>query len=354
MTAAEHPGGAPRIRHAARPDRARCRCRRLVCVGTPSFRSPCTASFCPVNACDSTPPSPMRSPAKACANRMFRVRRRSPTTGRQRGISRAPCDAWMNAGLAAEACTRSPKLGAALRRALELWDRVPGVTVQALLDRADLHARAAAALEGIAPSRSVEHVLARRALADQAAEPTRAGLLYVQLGDYSVLADDDQAAFAAYEEAVRLVPPEPLSAARSTVLAELGRCCFYMNRQAEGCFAVRRGCACRQGGGCTQGRGPGAHPVGVAPWPTAGRSSSSLAKPASRPRSVCRHRRFLRRQPSDDEDGERARVRRQVRGSRCGRVRGRSPRGPQRAHRPVRFERHSLGREGAAAPWSLE
>ena len=66
--------------------------------------------------------------------------------------------------------------------------------------------RAAFHAEGPAPSRSVAYIQEAIGLVDAATDPTRAGLLYERLGQYSRVALDAATALVAYQEAVRLVP----------------------------------------------------------------------------------------------------------------------------------------------------
>jgi DNA-binding CsgD family transcriptional regulator/tetratricopeptide (TPR) repeat protein len=132
-------------------------------------------------------------------------------------------DAWIAAGVAAEAIFAFAEARANFERALDLWDQVPDADTRAQLDRVDLLMRAALLAEGPAPARAVAYIRAAIALVDPATDPTRAGLLYERLGLYSTTVADMEVSLAAHREAVRLVPAEPPSAARSWVLAGLGR-----------------------------------------------------------------------------------------------------------------------------------
>ena len=142
-------------------------------------------------------------------------------------------DAWIMAGIAAEAIYASAEAREDFERALELWDQVPDAAARAPLDRVDLLMRAAFHAEGPAPSRSVAYIREAIGLVDTAIDPTRAGLLHERLGQYSLFALDQASALAAYQEAVRLVPAEPLSAARSLVLSGLGRLYASTDRPVE-------------------------------------------------------------------------------------------------------------------------
>ena len=132
-------------------------------------------------------------------------------------------DAWMRAGIAAEAIYAYADARASFDRALELWDQVPDASSRAPLDRVELLVRAARAAEGPDPAGAVAYCRRAIALVDPVTHPTRAGLLYERLGYYSWIVPDSAGSLAAYQEAVRLVPAQPPSAARSWVLSGLGR-----------------------------------------------------------------------------------------------------------------------------------
>jgi DNA-binding CsgD family transcriptional regulator/tetratricopeptide (TPR) repeat protein len=119
-------------------------------------------------------------------------------------------------------------------RALDLWARVPQAAELASIDRATLleHAAEAAQLVDQHP-RAAELVRAALAAVDSAGDPVRAGLLHERLGRYLWMTLDD-AALAAYEEAVRLVPAEPPSAERARVLAAYAQVLYLLGQGAEG------------------------------------------------------------------------------------------------------------------------
>jgi DNA-binding SARP family transcriptional activator/pimeloyl-ACP methyl ester carboxylesterase len=120
-----------------------------------------------------------------------------------------------------------------LERALQLWAQVPDAAERVGLDLADLASWAAecALLIGAAP-RAVE--LGERAI-DVVGEgdPARAGLLHARLGRYLLLGARRDAALAAFERAVELVPPQPPSAERAEVLAALGNAQMLTLRHHE-------------------------------------------------------------------------------------------------------------------------
>ena len=142
-------------------------------------------------------------------------------------------DAWIRAGIAAEAIYASAEAREDFEHALELWDEIPDAAARAPLDRIELLVRAAFHAEGPAPSRSVAYIREAIGLVDATTDPTRAGLLHERLGQYGSGTLDNATTLAAYQDAVRLVPSEPPSATRSWVLSGLGR--FYVgnNRPAE-------------------------------------------------------------------------------------------------------------------------
>ncbi len=142
-------------------------------------------------------------------------------------------DAWIGAGIGAEAIYAFAEARANFEHALELWDQVPDAAERAPLDRVDLLMRAAFHAEGPAPIRSVACIREAIRLVDPVTEPTRAGLLHERLGQYSWLTMDTATSFASYQEAVRLVPAEPPSAARSWVLSGLARYYVETDRPAE-------------------------------------------------------------------------------------------------------------------------
>ena len=153
---------------------------------------------------------------------------------------------WAAAGHAAEALVASVEAArhaeavfglaeahAHLERALALWPAVPGAAGLAGLDLAGLCAWSArlASHVGAAP-RAVE--LARRAIELVGTEdPHRAALLQVGLGEYLFEIGSNDAALAALERAVELVPAEPPSAERAYALGSLAGGLMVAWRYAE-------------------------------------------------------------------------------------------------------------------------
>src|SRR4029077_20437365 len=91
-------------------------------------------------------------------------------------------DAWIVAGLAAEAIYAFAEARANFDRALDLWDQVPDADERAPIDRIDLLQRIALLSEGAAPARSVAYVQTAIAIADPSSDPVRVGLLHERLG----------------------------------------------------------------------------------------------------------------------------------------------------------------------------
>jgi DNA-binding CsgD family transcriptional regulator/tetratricopeptide (TPR) repeat protein len=141
---------------------------------------------------------------------------------------------WAAAGRNAEALSASVEAAAQaeavfglaealshLERALAVWPTVPDAAQLTGLQEAELCARAAGLADqvGNAP-RAVE--LVRRAIGLVGADDLhRAGLLHVGLGEYLYGTGADEAALAALERAVELVPAEPPSSQRAYVLGSL-------------------------------------------------------------------------------------------------------------------------------------
>ena len=129
--------------------------------------------------------------------------------------------ASVRAAREAEAVFGLAEAVAHLERALTLWDAVPDAAELAGLDLAELcNWTAELASEVGAAQRAVE--LGRRALELVGAEePHRAALLHVRLGEYLYATGSNDAALAALERAVELVPSEPPSPERAYSLGSL-------------------------------------------------------------------------------------------------------------------------------------
>ncbi|HET8950295.1 MAG TPA: AAA family ATPase [Solirubrobacteraceae bacterium] len=138
------------------------------------------------------------------------------------------------AGLASKRVLAFSEAQRHFERALELWDRVPDAEQRAGLDRAEVlrHAAAAAANAGEA-ARSL--ALSRKAIAeiDAQADPLRAAFLYERLGHYLRWAGETEEGFAAYMQAMELLPDGD-SAQRARLLEYRARGLALRGRFEEG------------------------------------------------------------------------------------------------------------------------
>jgi DNA-binding CsgD family transcriptional regulator/tetratricopeptide (TPR) repeat protein len=160
--------------------------------------------------------------------------------------------ASVEAARQAEAVFGLAEAHAHLERALALWPAVPGAAGLAGLDLAGLCAWTAGLASHVgASSRAVE--LARRAIGLVGADdPRRAALLHVDLGEYLYQVGHDDAALAALERAVELVPAKPPSAERAFAVASLAGGMMVAWRHAESlpigeqALALARGVGARE------------------------------------------------------------------------------------------------------------
>jgi DNA-binding CsgD family transcriptional regulator/tetratricopeptide (TPR) repeat protein len=141
------------------------------------------------------------------------------------------------------------------QRALDLWDRVSGAAELVPFDRVTLQERAAEAASLILDQqRAVELVRAALAGVDRQRDPARAGLLLERLGRYLWLTLDE-AALAAYQDAVGLVPAEPPSAERARVLAGYAQILGLLGRHADGRRAAEEALAAARHAGARREEG---------------------------------------------------------------------------------------------------
>ena len=139
------------------------------------------------------------------------------------------------AGFAAEAIYASAEAREDFEHALELWDQVPDAAARAPLDRVELLMRAASTPK--ARRRRARWPTSRSHRAGRRRRPTRREPACSTNGSVIQLGPSRSATtVAAYQEAVRLVPAEPPSAARAWVLSGLGRC--YRSRPPSGRVAL--------------------------------------------------------------------------------------------------------------------
>jgi DNA-binding CsgD family transcriptional regulator/tetratricopeptide (TPR) repeat protein len=163
--------------------------------------------------------------------------------------------AAIQAGLAAEKAYAFAEAQRLYERALQLWDRLRRAAELALIDRIALLERAAYTAHVTGDHRrAVELLGAALAGVDAAADPVRAGLLHEQLG-HCLWMTFDEACLRAYQEAVRLLPAEPPSAERASVLAGyaqvlgvLGRAQQSQRMAEEALVTARRAGSRRQEG----------------------------------------------------------------------------------------------------------
>ena len=119
-------------------------------------------------------------------------------------------------------------------RALAIWDRVPGATALAGLDRVELLRLAATAASTAGRSdRALALIESALAEVDAESEAARAAVLFVNLGRYAWLVGDAERSLHASERAVALVPPDPPSPERAQALASLGQVLMLTGRLEE-------------------------------------------------------------------------------------------------------------------------
>jgi tetratricopeptide (TPR) repeat protein len=140
----------------------------------------------------------------------------------------AALNAAIQAGQAAERACGFAEALAQFERASELWDQVPQAQRPVDLDHVGVLQRAAETAEFIGEyERAVALIRKAIELVDSAAEPARAGLLQQRLGSYLLNRGDEAAASNAYQEALRLIPAQPPSAERASVLVASGRLSMF-------------------------------------------------------------------------------------------------------------------------------
>jgi DNA-binding CsgD family transcriptional regulator len=117
--------------------------------------------------------------------------------------------------------------------ALELWPRVPEAPERAGLGEVELIRRAAEAANLAGDHGRAAALTATAIRQGGADDPVLAGLLHERLGRYLWASGDSDAGLHAYEDAVRLVPVVPPSAARARALAARGQALMLMARYSE-------------------------------------------------------------------------------------------------------------------------
>ena len=150
-----------------------------------------------------------------------------------------PTEAFRAAVAAAQRAEQVYALGAAVRQyrtAIELEPRVgpDDRAADDLPDTVDLLVRAAIASDDVGEDeQAIDWLHLALGKVDPGAEPERAGLIHSRLGYSLWAAERNEEALAEHEEAVRLVPEEPPTAARARVLVGLGGWLMGAGRYGE-------------------------------------------------------------------------------------------------------------------------
>jgi DNA-binding CsgD family transcriptional regulator/tetratricopeptide (TPR) repeat protein len=142
--------------------------------------------------------------------------------------------AHVRAGLAAEGASALAEALQHYERAADLWPQVPAAAAHSPLDRAELWRRAAEAAYLIGEAdRAIS--MAGRALSelDPSTDPLRTGTLLARLARYHWDVPDPAVAMAAIEKAVQVVPGDPATRERATVLATHGRLLMLQGRSRD-------------------------------------------------------------------------------------------------------------------------
>jgi predicted ATPase/DNA-binding CsgD family transcriptional regulator len=149
-------------------------------------------------------------------------------------------------------------------RALEAWPRVSspatasGTSYVALLRRAAEVANLAGE-----STRAAELIRAALEQVDAELVPDVAGEMHERLGRYLWAAGDSEAATGHYEEAVRLVPPQPPSRARARVLGAWGQALMLLCRYGESRACCEEAIAIARAVGARREEGHALNTLGV-------------------------------------------------------------------------------------------
>jgi DNA-binding CsgD family transcriptional regulator/tetratricopeptide (TPR) repeat protein len=137
-----------------------------------------------------------------------------------------------------------------LERAIALEPRLTEDARQTETERIDVRRRAATAadLSG-APERAIELMHAALALAEAHGDPALTGFLYSRLAFLTWSSGDGEAALLEHRRAVDLVPEEPPSTERASVLGGLGGALMGLGRWAESRPICEAAIACAIGSG---------------------------------------------------------------------------------------------------------
>jgi DNA-binding NarL/FixJ family response regulator len=138
---------------------------------------------------------------------------------------------------ASRAATRVHAYADAFRqaeRALALWDRVPDAAERLGEDHVELLRESAdgADLAGLA-ERAVELASQALDLVDERRDPVRAGLIHARLGFYRWLTGESQAMIEEHQRAIALIPAEPPTIERASVVGGLASALMPTGRYRE-------------------------------------------------------------------------------------------------------------------------
>ena len=127
-----------------------------------------------------------------------------------------------------------PEAQAFLERSLEVWAKVAPESLPAGIDRTVILEEAAeAAAQAGDPRRSIDLMRSALTETDSTREPMRAGVLHHRLAWYLNESGDWQAGVTALERAVALIPIDPPTHERATVVADLAHSLMVRSRYGE-------------------------------------------------------------------------------------------------------------------------
>ncbi len=142
--------------------------------------------------------------------------------------------ATLGAARAAAEAFAYPEAQAFLERSLELWAKVEPDSLPAGIDRTVILEEAAeAAAQAGDPRRSIDLVRSALAETDSVREPMRVGVLYHRLAWYLNESGDWQSGVTAMERAAALIPIDPPTHERATVVADLAHSLMIRSRFGE-------------------------------------------------------------------------------------------------------------------------
>jgi DNA-binding CsgD family transcriptional regulator/tetratricopeptide (TPR) repeat protein len=205
--------------------------------------------------------------------------------------------AFARAGREAERAAAYAEAGAHFEAALEIWDRVDDAAQRAGTTKADVVTRAAD-VHHLAGEHHRAVALGRTSLelAEATGDVVEAALAQQRLGRYLWLAGDSDAALQAYREAVRVLPPEPPSAERASVLASQGQILMLRGPSEEARACLREAIEIARAVGARDVEGHALNSLGVTmssvgDWSggeRALREAAAIALELSRADDICR------------------------------------------------------------------